>query len=145
MSTAYYASRREDPNLTRIHVGYESITDEDHTDSPHMRQRITGILQKRFPGTDVVCLSADTEEARRNCISKNVDIALISIHLPSTETLSLKRLVEVLQKANIKVVILYKVSEALPEDEQILTMEGVTTIRVKRFREDFTTFLETLA
>ena len=128
----------------RIHIGYESITDEDHEKSPYMRIRHTRMINKHFPNCRVHNLSATIDEALRNCASKKPDIAILSIKLPQDGPHDLVGLIRKLQKLGVKVVILYKVSEAKPEDEKILKVDGVTTIRVKKFQEDFAAFLATL-
>ena len=139
-----YASTISNNKRIRLHVGCESITDEDHENSSYMRIRVSRILAKHFPQCVVCCLSCDTKETLKNCEIKMPDIAFLSIRLPQEDSFSLESLITTLQGLGIKVIILFKVSETQPEDEMILKMPDVTSIRVKKIQEDFKEYLSTL-
>ena len=141
----YYASRLDDPNQVTVHIGYESITDEDHENSPHMRQRITGVLGKHFKNTVRICSSSqDTHEALRICRMKRPKVAIISIRLEPTPDVSLYKLLKGLRELGIKIVVAYKESEAKADDERILGLRMVTRMRVKNIEKDFGVVLAAL-
>jgi len=97
-------------NIT-IHIGYESVASRYLAKSPHMRLRISGIVESVHKNYKIVHSSEDCQEALMNCTRAIPDVALLSKLLPIDNDVGLDELIAFLQKHGTKIIILYKRSE----------------------------------
>ena len=125
---------------TLVHVGYESVTDDTHKKSPHMRQRIAGVVHKECRNCIVIHLSEDTEESQRNCVRIRPNIAIISSDLPENDGVTLNNIIRSFIGRGVRVIVLHK--KQRPTLEQgLLKLDLVHFVNVKSLKRGLASLL----